>query len=151
MRRIFTLRAMPPTPRSRDFFNLFAMRSSTFRGFVIVEGAQFFLNVQKLEICQTSKFQLRTTLGGHKHAKKLKQQNQKYAKLSQDHLPPEDGSVWLETLPASISGDSQHSIFLTLESFVFVNKLHSFYIFCRILRTRTKTGRHQQIPPNFLL
>ena len=28
-----------------------------------------------------------------------------------DRLPPEDGSVWLETLPASVSGDSQHLIF----------------------------------------
>ena len=73
--------------------------------------AKFFRNVRELEICWTSKSQLPTTHPAHENAEKPKQHKSKKCKTFSGRLPPEDGSVWLETLPASVSGDSQHLIF----------------------------------------
>ena len=70
--------------------------------------AKFFRNVRELEICWTSKSQLRTTLGGHKNAEKPKR---KKVQTLNGRLPPEDGSVRPENLAKRVSDDSQHLIF----------------------------------------
>ena len=70
--------------------------------------AKFFRNVRELEIRLLSKFQLGTTLGGHKNAEKPKR---KKVQTLDGRLPPEDGSDWPENLGKRVSDDSQHLIF----------------------------------------
>ena len=96
-------------PRVRDFFRKISevfLNLSSFRQ--RRPRAKFFRNVREVEIRLLSKFQLGTTLGGHKNAEKPKR---KKVQTLNGRLPPEDGSVRPENLAKRVSDDSQHLIF----------------------------------------